>query len=50
MTTMGYLAQPQLDSLGVVGDAEEFLEFVRTYRHPERKWLPVEDPADSRSV
>jgi uncharacterized protein (TIGR00730 family) len=50
MTTMGYLGQPQLDSLGVVGDAEEFLEFVRTYRHPERKWLPVEDPADSRSV
>jgi uncharacterized protein (TIGR00730 family) len=50
MTTMGYLGQPQLDSLGVVSDAEEFLEFVRTYRHPERKWLPVEDPADSRSV
>lgn len=50
MTTMGYLARPQLDSLGVVGDAEEFLEFVRTYRHPQRKWLSVEDPADSRSV
>jgi hypothetical protein len=50
MTTMGYLGQPQLDSLGVVGDAGEFLEFVRTYRHPERKWLPVEDAAAPRNV
>jgi uncharacterized protein (TIGR00730 family) len=50
MTTMGYLGQPQLDSLGVVGDAGEFLEFVRTYRHPERTWLPVEDAADPRNA
>jgi hypothetical protein len=50
MATMGYLGQPQLDSLGVVGDAGEFLEFVRTYRHPERTWLPVEDVADPRNA
>jgi uncharacterized protein (TIGR00730 family) len=44
MAATGYLGQPQLDSLGVVADAEQFLEFVSTYRHPERKWLPVSGP------
>ena len=50
MAETGYLGQPQLDSLGVVADAEQFLDFVRTYRHPERKWLPIEDAGRSRNV
>ncbi|MDX6569128.1 MAG: hypothetical protein QOH15_1706 [Gaiellales bacterium] len=50
MHATGYLGQPQLDALGVVNDAEQFLEFVRTYRHPQRKWLPVEDPTRSGTV
>jgi uncharacterized protein (TIGR00730 family) len=41
MAANAYLEQAQLDALRVVADAEQFLEFVRTYRHPERKWLPV---------
>jgi uncharacterized protein (TIGR00730 family) len=49
MQETGYLGQPQLAALGVVTDAAEFLAFVRTYEHPERKWLPLED-AHSRSV
>jgi uncharacterized protein (TIGR00730 family) len=45
MSATGYLGQPQLDSLGVVADAGQFLEFVHSYRHPEREWLPVADHA-----
>jgi uncharacterized protein (TIGR00730 family) len=43
MAETGYLAQPQYESLGVVSDAPQFLEFVRTYRHPQRKWLTVDE-------
>jgi uncharacterized protein (TIGR00730 family) len=42
MSEMDYIGRPQLEALGVVRDAEEFLEFVRTYRHPVRTWLTVE--------
>jgi hypothetical protein len=43
MAETGYLGQAQLDSLGVVTDAAQFLQFVRSYQHPARKWLPVSD-------
>jgi uncharacterized protein (TIGR00730 family) len=43
MEDTGYLGRAQLDALGVVTDADQFLEFVRTYDHPERKWLPVDE-------
>jgi uncharacterized protein (TIGR00730 family) len=43
MAETGYLGQAQLDSLGVVTDAGQFLQFVRSYQHPARKWLPVSD-------
>jgi uncharacterized protein (TIGR00730 family) len=43
MAETGYLGQGQLDSLGVVTDAGQFLQFVRSYQHPARKWLPVSD-------
>jgi uncharacterized protein (TIGR00730 family) len=38
MTELGYLGAAQLDGLGVVHDAPEFLAFVAHYRHPMRKW------------
>jgi uncharacterized protein (TIGR00730 family) len=44
MTRTGYVGQPQLESLGVVSDAAEFLRFVETYQHPARKWLPLGEP------
>jgi uncharacterized protein (TIGR00730 family) len=44
MARTGYVGQPQLDALGIVSDADEFLEFVDSYRHPSRKWLGVGDP------
>jgi uncharacterized protein (TIGR00730 family) len=44
MSRSGYIPQPQLDSLGVVSDADEFLQFVETYKHPPRKWLAAGDP------
>ncbi len=34
----GYIGPEYLKSLGVVGDAEEFLCFVAGYEHPARKW------------
>jgi uncharacterized protein (TIGR00730 family) len=43
MAETGYLGQAQLDSLGVVGNARQFLQFVESYQHPARKWLPVSD-------
>lgn len=49
MTEMGYLAQPQFESLGVVSDAAQFLEFVETYRHPASKWLPVDGSVSDRA-
>ena len=42
MSDAGYIGQPQLAALGVVADADEFLEFVATYRHPERRWQPAD--------
>ena len=46
MHEAGYLGAPQLESLGVVRDAAQFLSFVATYRHPVRTWLPAssDDP------
>ncbi len=48
MAETGYLGQPQLESLGVVHDAAEFLAFVASYRHPARKWLPVDEEVSDR--
>ena len=44
MAAQGYLEQAQLDALGVVDDADEFLRFVRGYRHPPRKRLLMDEP------
>ena len=44
MAAQGYLEQAQLDALGVVNDADEFLRFVGGYRHPPRKQLLMEKP------
>ena len=44
MAAQGYLEQAQLDALGVVDDADEFLRFVDAYRHPPRKQLLMEKP------
>jgi uncharacterized protein (TIGR00730 family) len=49
MAETGYLGQPQLESLGVVTDAAQFLEFVEAYRHPARKWLPVDESVSDRA-
>jgi uncharacterized protein (TIGR00730 family) len=49
MAEMGYLAQPQYESLGIVTDAAQFLEFVRTYRHPQRKWLTADEGVGDRA-
>jgi uncharacterized protein (TIGR00730 family) len=49
MAETGYLGQPQLESLGVVHDAAEFLAFVEGYRHPARKWLPVDEEVSDRA-
>jgi uncharacterized protein (TIGR00730 family) len=49
MAETGYLAQPQFESLGVVTDAAQFLEFVRTYRHPQRKWLTPDESVSDRA-
>ena len=43
MAAQGYLEQAQLDALGVVDDADEFLRFVRGYRHPPRKRLLMDE-------
>jgi uncharacterized protein (TIGR00730 family) len=48
MAETGYLGQAQLDSLGVVTDAGQFLQFVRSYQHPARKWLPVGESVSDR--
>ncbi len=34
----GYINPVYLKSLGVVGDADDFLRFVTGYEHPARKW------------
>jgi uncharacterized protein (TIGR00730 family) len=47
MHELDYLGQPQLEALGVVHDAEEFLRFVEGYEHPQRKWLPLDGPGSS---
>ena len=36
-------------ALGLVTDAGQFLEFVRTYRHPERKWLTADEGVNDRA-
>jgi uncharacterized protein (TIGR00730 family) len=38
MSDKGYLGEAQLQALGVVTTAGEFLDFVASYRHPARKW------------
>jgi uncharacterized protein (TIGR00730 family) len=43
MAEQGYLEQAQLDALGVVADADEFLRFVGGYRHPPRKQLLMDE-------
>jgi uncharacterized protein (TIGR00730 family) len=48
MAETGYLGQAQLDSLGVVTDAGQFLQFVGSYQHPARKWLPVGESVSDR--
>jgi uncharacterized protein (TIGR00730 family) len=48
MAETGYLGQAQLDSLGVVTDAGQFLQFVGSYQHPARKWLPVDESVNDR--
>jgi hypothetical protein len=40
MVDDGYLDGRRLDALGVVGSAEELLDFVGCYEHPPRKWQP----------
>ena len=40
MVADGYLDGVRLDALGVVGTAEELLDFVAGYEHPPRKWQP----------
>jgi uncharacterized protein (TIGR00730 family) len=39
MTDVGYLGLEHLDALGVVADADAFLQFIASYVHPERKWV-----------
>jgi uncharacterized protein (TIGR00730 family) len=46
MAVNGYLGRPQLDALGIVADAEQFLRFVENYAHPPRKWLPAVDAVE----
>jgi len=46
MAADGYLGRPQLDALGIVADAEQFLRFVEDYAHPPRKWLPAVDAVE----
>jgi len=46
MAADGYLGRPQLDALGMVTDAEQFLRFVEDYAHPPRKWLPAVDAVE----
>jgi uncharacterized protein (TIGR00730 family) len=48
MAEAGYLARPQFESLGVVTDAAQFLDFVETYRHPARTWLTVDERVSDR--
>jgi uncharacterized protein (TIGR00730 family) len=38
MSDAGYLGEAQLQALGVVSAAGEFLDFVAGYRHPARNW------------
>ena len=40
MSDTGYLGEAQLQALGVVTTAGEFLDFVASYRPPARKWSP----------
>ncbi len=46
MAADGYLGRPQLDALGIVADAEQFLRFVEDYAHPPREWLPAVDAVE----
>jgi uncharacterized protein (TIGR00730 family) len=46
MAANGYLGRSQLDALGIVADAEQFLRFVENYAHPPRKWLPAVDAVE----
>ena len=46
MAADGYLGRPQLDALGMVTDAEQFLRFVEDYAHPPREWLPAVDAVE----
>jgi len=42
MAQAGYITEVYLAKLGVVADADEFLEFVATYQPPPLKWRPPE--------